>query len=126
MYCRNCGKEVDDKAVVCINCGVAPSNSNKYCPHCGAPTDAKAEVCIKCGRGLASLSTCERKDWTITLILSILVGEFGIDRFYTGYVGLGILKLLTGGGCGIWWLIDIILIATGKYRDSNGNPLIKK
>lgn len=126
MYCRNCGKEVDDKAVVCINCGVAPSNSNKYCPHCGAPTDAKAEVCIKCGRGLASLSICERKDWTITLILSILVGEFGIDRFYTGYVGLGILKLLTGGGCGIWWLIDIILIATGKYRDSNGNPLIKK
>lgn len=63
------------------------------------------------------------KNKTTTLILSILLGELGIDRFYLGYTGLGILKLITGGGLGIWWLIDIFLIATGKLTDAKGNPL---
>ena len=63
------------------------------------------------------------KDKTVALILSIFLGELGIDRFYLGKVGTGILKLLTGGGLGIWWLVDIILIATGKMTDKAGNPL---
>jgi hypothetical protein len=63
------------------------------------------------------------KSWTTTLILSFLVGIFGVDRFYTGHVGLGIGKLLTAGGCGLWALIDLILIATRKVTDSDGNPL---
>jgi len=124
MYCRNCGKEVDDKAVVCISCGVPPAKEKKYCQNCGAPTDAGAEICVKCGVKLAS--SAEGKDWLVTLLLSAFAGGLGVDRFYTGYTGLGILKLLTGGGCGIWWLVDVILIATGKYRDSEGNLLVKK
>ena len=63
------------------------------------------------------------KSWTTALILSFLVGVIGVDRFYTGHVGLGIGKLLTFGGCGIWALIDLILIATRKVTDSDGNPL---
>ena len=63
------------------------------------------------------------KSKTVALILSILIGTLGIDRFYLGYIGLGILKLITGGGLGIWWLIDIIMIATGKLKDANGNEL---
>ena len=51
-------------------------------------------------------------NWVLTLIMSIFFGGIGIDRFLMGHVGLGILKLLTGGGCGIWYFIDIILIAT--------------
>ena len=58
-----------------------------------------------------------------TLIISILLGELGIDRFYLGYTKLGILKLITGGGFGIWWLVDIYLIATGKMKDVDGNAL---
>ncbi len=65
-------------------------------------------------------------DWTVALILSILLGELGVDRFYTGSIMLGILKLVTFGGCGIWWIVDIILIATGGYKDAYGRPLVRK
>lgn len=59
----------------------------------------------------------KKVNWTLTLIMSIFFGAFGVDRFLMGHVGLGILKivvtLLTFGiGGGIWWLIDLILIAT--------------
>ena len=64
------------------------------------------------------------KSKTTALILSILLGELGIDRFYLGYTGLGILKLITAGGVGIWWLIDLILIATGKMTAKDGSELV--
>lgn len=51
-------------------------------------------------------------NWVAVLIVSILVGSLGVDRFMMGQVGLGLLKLFTLGGCGVWWLIDVILIAT--------------
>jgi hypothetical protein len=66
------------------------------------------------------------KDWLVALLLSIFLGSLGIDRFYLGYTGLGILKLITCGGLGVWWLIDLILIAAGKMTDKNGQPLVKK
>lgn len=63
------------------------------------------------------------KEWLVALLLSLFLGYFGVDRFYLGHIGLGIVKLLTGGGCGIWWLVDFILIAVGQIKDSNGLPL---
>lgn len=63
------------------------------------------------------------KDWLTAVVLSFIVGTFGIDRFYLGYTTLGILKLITLGGCGIWALIDLILIAIGSVPDANGLPL---
>jgi TM2 domain-containing membrane protein YozV len=64
------------------------------------------------------------KSKTTALILSILCGYIAVDRFYLGYVGLGILKILTCGGFGIWWLIDIIMIATGKMKTKDGAELV--
>ncbi|WP_456105033.1 TM2 domain-containing protein [Prevotella sp.] len=52
----------------------------------------------------------QMKDPLLSILLSVFVGSFGVDRFYIGDVGLGVGKLLTGGGCGVWWLIDIFLI----------------
>ena len=63
------------------------------------------------------------KSKTTAIILSILLGELGVDRFYLGYTGLGILKLITAGGFGIWWLIDLILIITGKLTAKDGKKL---
>ena len=63
------------------------------------------------------------KSFTTAVVLGLVLGNLGIDRFYLGYTGLGILTLLTFGGCGIWGIIDIVLIATRKLPDSTGRPL---
>jgi TM2 domain-containing membrane protein YozV len=65
----------------------------------------------------------QRRSFLAALLFSVLLGKLGVDRFYLGYIGLGVLKLLTIGGCGIWWVIDIILIATGALRDADGQDL---
>lgn len=57
-------------------------------------------------------------NWIITLVISIIFGWIGVDRFMMGQIGLGLLKLFTGAGFGIWWIIDVILIAT-KYPYKN-------
>ena len=63
-------------------------------------------------KSAASSSGKKQVNWVLALILSIFLGQLGIDRFIMGQVGLGILKLITFGGFGIWWLIDVIMIAT--------------
>lgn len=51
-------------------------------------------------------------NWILVLIMSAIFGAYGVDRFIMGHIGLGVLKLLTAGGLGVWWLVDLILIAT--------------
>jgi len=126
MFCRACGNEVMDTAQVCPKCGSPPLAGKAHCQNCGASTDRAATVCIKCGVALGSHAGAGQRDWLVALLLSIFVGELGIDRFYLGYIGLGILKLVTMGGCGIWWLVDLILIATNKLPDAEGRPLARR
>jgi len=59
----------------------------------------------------------------VLLGLLALFGLNGIHRFYTGHIGLGVLMLITCGGCGIWQLIDVILVVAGSVRDAQGRPL---
>ena len=67
--------------------------------------------------------TSTLKDPTISLVLSIVLGYFGVDRFYIGDVGLGVGKLITCGGCYVWWLIDIFLIMN-RTRQRNFETLM--
>lgn len=61
------------------------------------------------------------KNWLTTVLLAWLVGYLGVHRFYVGKIGTGILMLLTCGGCGIWALIDLIMVLMGKFTDKDGN-----
>ncbi len=63
------------------------------------------------------------KNWLVTLLLCLFVGSIGIHRFYVGKIGTGILQLITLGGCGIWTIIDLIMIILGKFTDKDGNPI---
>lgn len=103
-FCHNCGAEVGEKAVVCVKCGVAVNAGSSSSVQIGPVSD---------------------KEWLVALLLAFFLGVFGIHRFYTGHIGIGIVQLLTFGGCGIWAFIDFILIATGSYTDVDGRQLKK-
>lgn len=63
------------------------------------------------------------KNWLATLLLCLFLWGIGVHRFYVGKVGTGILQLITLGGCGIWTLIDLIMIITGSFTDKDGNKI---
>jgi TM2 domain-containing membrane protein YozV len=98
MFCQNCGAEINDKAVVCVKCGCAVN-------------------------GVKINQEVESKEWLIVLLLCFFLGCFGVHRFYVGKTGTGVAQLLTCGGCGIWALIDFIMILVGSFTDAKGNPI---
>ncbi|MEE0118118.1 MAG: TM2 domain-containing protein [Bacteroidaceae bacterium] len=69
------------------------------------------------------LMSMQFKDLMTALIISLFLGCYGVDRFYVGDTGVGILKLITCGGCGIWAIIDWFLIM-GTTREKNYNRLL--
>ena len=95
MFCKNCGKEI--------------ANNASMCPNCGAPVAPAAG----------------EKSWTTALLLCIFLGNLGVHSFYVGKTGVGVIQLLTVGGCGIWTLIDLVTMITGSYRDGEGKPLAR-
>lgn len=100
----------------------------KYCHNCGAVIDKMAEICPKCGvrqpinqvpPPVVSMNL--NPHWLITVLLCGFLGVFGAHRFYNEHYGTAVLQLLTGGGLGIWYIIDFIMIITGNFKDKNGN-----
>ena len=65
------------------------------------------------------------KSWIAALLLCLFVGTLGVHRFYVGKIGTGILMIVTFGGFGIWTLIDLIMIAVGKFSDKQGLALAR-
>jgi len=97
----------------CQNAGLIPEGKLSQMKQ-----NAKEDnMSFNAGNGEAIGVWVSSKNWWLLLVLSISLGWFGIDRFYAGRIGLGLLKLITSGGWGIWWLIDVILVLIGKYKD---------
>ena len=104
------------------------SEQEKYCHSCGEIINIKAEICPKCGvrqpmsEPQRPVNTTDER-WLATLLLCIFLGSLGIHRFYTGNTVTGIIQLLTLGGCGIWALIDLIMIVTNSFTDGDGKVI---
>lgn len=106
-----------------------------YCKECGRQISSQAHTCPYCGRPMGYNNTQEanthdpnrsKYDWLTTLLLCLFLGEFGIHSFYTGKTLIGVAQLLTAGGCGIWWVIDFIMIIVGSFRDDEGKVIKNK
>jgi hypothetical protein len=104
MFCKNCGAQIDDKAVICIKCGCSTGKKMEE-PACGKNISDKSR--------LAAALLC----W--------FFGIIGVHRFYLGKVGSGIAQIFTLGGLGIWTLIDFIRILCGVFPDNEGR-IVKK
>jgi len=111
MNCSNCGAVIEPGQGKCFKCGTfVPQNTSQqgYSAQVNQNTQQAAVT-----------------SWMVTLLLNIFLGYMGVHRFYSGSIGIGVVQLITGGMCGVWWLIDLILILCGSYRDGKGNPLVK-
>ena len=84
------------------------------------------ERLLELDRTSAIVAFSDLKDPTTSFVITIcefFIGIHGISRFYIGDVGVGIAKLLTCGGCGIWWLVDLFLIQEATRRKNTEKVL---
>ncbi len=68
--------------------------------------------------------TISDKSRGVVLGLAACLGVLGVHRFYVGKIGTGVLMFLTGGGAAIWWIIDLVRISTGEFRDADGHRVL--
>lgn len=114
MYCRNCGKEVHEKAIACPGCGLPPRLESSFCHGCGAPTGRDQSICVKCGVPLAS-PAAGSKNRVAAGLLGIFLGGLGIHKFYLGYKKAGLIMILVSfvGGFLTWGLAVLAAAAVG-------------
>ena len=105
----------------------------KKCPYCGVDIDEEASRCYNCKEWLVEIIEPKdddlfnqevQQDFLPTALFAWFLGCFGIHRFYTGSIPIGLVQLFTMGGCGIWAYIDFIMICFGMYKDGQGRALL--
>ncbi len=104
VFCRGCGKEIHDSAPTCPTCGAVQTTT-------GIQPQQQVVFSVTDRRILPAFLLC------------FFLGYLGVHRFYAGKIGTGIAQLLTFGGFGIWWLIDLIMILCGAFTDIAGNKI---
>ena len=134
MYCKNCGNQMDENAVVCVKCGCAKGTGISFCPNCGQAIAPNAAVCTSCGSALvtAPVVTADSKSKLAAGLLGIFLGSLGVHNFYLGFTGKAVAQLLiTVLSCGVlsavsgvWGLIEGVMILAGNTnKDAKGNAL---
>lgn len=132
MFCKNCGAQMDDNAVVCVRCGVARGVGTAFCFNCGQPLMPNAAVCTHCGAATASVTIIppgyQQKSKMLAGLLGLFLGALGIHNFYLGNSNRGIIQIvltfITCGVAGLWGFIEGIMILSGSIKtDAKGVPL---
>lgn len=116
MFCRNCGKEIDEKAAVCIHCGVSVAEPQQ-------PVINVINNNTNTNVNSSAMGYIHKKKW-VAFWLCFFLGLLGAHRFYVGKIGTGLIWVLTGGFFGIGAIIDLIVILCGGFRDKAGQPLV--
>lgn len=93
-----------------------------HCRACGREIHVSAQACPGCGARQIGAGESERLILP-AFLLCFFLGYMGAHRYYAGKIGTGLLMLVTAGGLGIWWLIDLIVILSGSFRDIDGRTL---
>ncbi|UPT68755.1 MAG: TM2 domain-containing protein [Sphingobacteriales bacterium JAD_PAG50586_3] len=109
-------KKATQPALAKANTNANPTKANNSKVDIKKNTDFAAKIAKKVTGAAAG-----GKSQLIALLLVIFVGVLGIHRMYLGYIGIGIIQLLTAGGCGVWALIDLIRIITGDLGPKDGS-----
>lgn len=149
MFCKNCGAQMMDNAVVCVQCGCQKGVGANFCPSCGHPITPGAAVCTHCGVAVGYAPPPPQapvynnppagvgyKSKMAAGLLGIFLGGLGIHNFYLGYTTKAVIQLvvsLVGGiftfglaslAMEIWGLVEGIMILSGKINvDGKGYPL---
>lgn len=98
--------------VICPECGKQVSTNASSCPHCGTPLNLDPNR--------------SDREWLVALLLCFFLGTLGIHSFYARKNVVGVVQLFTLGGCGIWALIDFIMILCGSYKDGDGKLIANR
>ena len=133
--CVVCGEKISQLSKVVIQEGITIHDTciqdfekepEKYGGKAIEKTEVQTEVQTEAWEDLVpvpSNSEPSDKDFVITLLICVFLGGLGVHRFFVDKIGTGILMLITLGGLGLWWIIDIILIVIGSFEDSEGKVI---
>ena len=124
-YCKHCGERIPAKAIICTHCGcqVEELNSDKT-PQI-IVNNANSSVNQNVNQNINHAGSADypyKSRWT-AFFLCLFLGYLGVHRFYVGMTGTGILWLFTVGMFGIGWLVDLLMLLFGGFRDKAGYPL---
>jgi LSD1 subclass zinc finger protein len=137
--------------MACESCGaplkLTPGQPQVHCGYCGAAYEVdrrtgllatemgerldRLETALAESRARTAASTdvssdaaaSSQRDWRLALALCLFFGTFGLHRFYTGYPIAGALQIVSVGGFGLWWLVDLARLLLGTFRDADGRGL---
>ena len=122
MFCKNCGKEMNDNQAICLNCGVKTGEGSAFCANCGGTVAPDAEVCMNCGVAIKKAGVAggiDKDNKIVMALVCFFLGGLGIHNFMLGETKKGIVKIVASvclaGLGGILALIDFIKILMDKY-----------
>ena len=124
MYCKNCGKQIEETVSFCPHCGTnLKSRPSKAEPWDYTYTPPQQPTVNVVNTNVNNVYACAPKNRWIAFFLCFFLGYIGAHRFYVGKVGTGILYLFTLGLFGIGSLVDLIVILCGGFKDKYGQHL---
>lgn len=120
-----------EEVLYCPQCGMKMAASDRYCGGCGWDAEQPESPPSQADRLRREPPPTPRRtappsdfNRLTTFLLCLLLGFFGVHRFYVGRTGSGVLWLLTGGILAVGWIYDLVMIATGEFVDNEGKRIV--